>query len=90
MSKQFTPSKVARSWLNFINKFEKNSLAKKETTNPEEILYIFRMIFILMNENFDHIQPNKYKEYLITEIFPKHKINSMSKIKNKIKKIFLI
>ena len=89
MNKQFTPSKVAQSGLNFFNKDEENSLAKKET-NPEEILNIFRMIFILMNENFDHIQPNKYKEYLITEIFPKHKINSMSKIKNKIKKIFLI
>ena len=87
MNKQFVPSKVAQSGLNFFNKEEESSLAKKEN-NPDEILNIFRMIFILLNENYEHIQPNKYIEYLTTKIFPVYKVDSMSKIKYIIKKLF--
>jgi hypothetical protein len=77
-SKTFVPSKVALSGLNFFNKEEENNLATRENS-PEEILNVFRLIFIMLNENVDNVQPNKYIDYLVTEIFPKYKIESMSK-----------
>jgi len=77
-SKTFVPSKVALSGLNFFNKEEENNLVTKENT-PEEILNVFRLIFIMLNESVDNVQPNKYIDYLVTEIFPKYKIENMSK-----------
>ena len=85
-NKQFIPSKIAQSGLNYFNKDEESSLVKKECY-PEEILNIFRMIFIMLNENYEHVEPSKYFEYLITDLFPKYNIDSMSKI-SIIKKIF--
>jgi hypothetical protein len=79
-SKTFAPSKVAMSGLNFFNKEEEMNLATKENS-PEEILNVFRLIFIMLNENVDNVHPNKYIDYLVTEIFPKYKIESMSKPK---------
>ena len=39
------------------------------------------MIFIILNEDVQSIQPAKYIDHLINELFPKYKVENMSKIK---------
>lgn len=73
----FAPSKTASNGLNFITKEEENNLIKKEQSN--EVLNIFRCIYIIINENYEGIPSNKIIENLLLNIFHKRKIENLSK-----------
>jgi len=34
----------------------------------------------MLNENVDHVSPSKYVEYLINDLFPKYKIDTMKNL----------
>ncbi len=75
--KQFTPSKTAQNGLNFVTKDEENNLCKKE--QPEEILNVFRLVYILLNEPLINIPPQKLIENLTTVVFEKLGVENLSK-----------
>jgi len=78
VNKVFAPSKTATNGLNFITKDEEANLMKKEQAN--EILNIFRCIYIVLNENYEKVPPNKMIEYLFTNLFPKKKIENLKSL----------
>lgn len=75
--KQFTPSKTAQNGLNFVTKDEENNLCKKEQS--EEILNVFRLVYILLNEPYSQITPQKMIENLLTVVFEKISVENLSK-----------
>ena len=77
INKQFTPSKTAQNGLNFVTKDEEHNLCKKE--QPEEILNVFRLIYILINEPYTQIPPQKLIENLTSGIFEKLGAENLSK-----------
>jgi hypothetical protein len=81
VNKVFAPSKTASNGLNFITKEEENNLMKKEQQN--EVLNIFRCIYIIINESYVGIPSNKLIENLIIGIFQRRKIENLSKYKLK-------
>jgi len=60
-----------------ITKDEETKLVKKE--QPNEILNVFRAIYIVINESYDGILPNSLIENLINKILPKLKVENLSK-----------
>jgi len=78
INKQFNPSKTAQNGLNFVTKEEENNLLKKD--QPEEILNVFRLIYILLNEDYKDITPQKIIENLNTKIFARMGVENISKI----------
>lgn len=79
INKQFTPSKTAQNGLNFVTKGEEESLCSKE--QPEEIINIFKLIYILVGQDYTNINPQKLIEHLIVEVFPILGVENISKIK---------
>jgi hypothetical protein len=77
IAKVFTPSKTANSGLAFVTKDEENNLCKKD--QPEEILNVFRIIYLVINEDLDSIPPNKLIDNLINSIMPRVGVDSLSK-----------
>lgn len=78
LNKQFEPSKTAQNGLNFITKEDEISLAN-ERINNDEVINIFKIIFILLKQNADKIDPAILPELLINRVFKKLKIDSLSK-----------
>ena len=79
-------SKTAVNGLNFVKKEEENNLLKKEQN--EKIVDVFKFFYILLNENYESLAPNKIIEYFMLTILPKIKVESLSKI-FLLKKFFL-
>lgn len=86
IKQNFIPSKTATNGLNFISKEDELNLWEKE--QPEKILNIFKIIYLMLGEEtdieIDDLPGNKLTEHLITVIMPKLGINSLSKYINKI------
>jgi hypothetical protein len=79
ISKMFNPSKTAQNGLTFVTKEEEANLCKKD--QPEEILNVFRIIYIIINEDFESVQPNKLIDNLINVVLAKIKVENLSKKK---------
>jgi len=77
INKVFAPSKTAQNGLNFVTKDEEINLSKKD--QPEEILNIFRLIYILVNHEYSALPTNKLIENLLTNILPKNNIDCLKK-----------
>lgn len=77
ISKMFNPSKTAQNGLTFVTKEEETNLCKKE--QPEEILNVFRIIYIIINEDYEVIQSNKLIDNLINVVLVKIKVENLSK-----------
>lgn len=75
INKPFIPTKTAQNGLKFITKEEENYLLKKE--QPKEIINIFILIFILLNEEYENIPPEQIISYLINEIYKKYNVDSI-------------
>jgi len=75
ISKLFAPSKTAQNGLNFLTKDEEGNLAKKD--QPNEIINIFKLVYVLVNESYEHLPLNQLIPNLLTNIFPKLKIESL-------------
>ena len=76
INKTFNPSKTAQNGLNFVTKEEETSLATKE--QPEEILNIFKLIHIIVNEDYEQIKPDELIENLTKNIFAKLNVENLS------------
>ena len=77
ISKMFNPSKTAQNGLTFVTKEEEAILCRKD--QPEEILNVFRIIYIIINEDFEPVAPNKLIDNLINVVLPKIKVENLSK-----------
>lgn len=76
VSKSFKPSRTAQNGLNFITKEEEENLRNMEYN--DEIANIVRIIYILMKQNYDKVNPEMLVENLFSNIFQKFKIENLS------------
>ena len=72
LDKEFVPSKTSQNCLNYINKEEERKLCRLK--NDEEVVNVFKVIYILLNKNIDELPI----ESLINNIIPKMGIKSLS------------
>lgn len=78
INKPFKPSKTAQNGLNFITKEDEINLANERIDN-HEIINIFKIIFILIRQNVDKIEPAILPEILINKVLTRLKIDNLSK-----------
>ena len=78
INKKFSPSKTAQNGLTFVTKTEEENLWKKD--QPEEILKVFRIIYLIMNENMEEIAATELIGNLIKNVLPRIQIENLSKI----------
>ena len=76
MNRPFAPSKTAINGLNFVTTIEEQNLLKKE--QPIEIINVFKLIYVLMNESLENIEENKIIENLLNTVLPRIKVDSLS------------
>lgn len=72
----FLPSKTAQNGLNFVTKDEETNLAVKE--QPEEILNLFKLIYIILNEDYSSLESNTLIQNLVQNIYPKLNVENLS------------
>jgi hypothetical protein len=72
LSSTFSPSKLATNALNFIDRFEEKKL--RRINNDNDILNIFKIIYILINNDI----PENPIQYLIDTIIPRLRYKSFS------------
>ena len=75
INKPFIPTKTAQNGLNFITKDEEGYLIKKE--QPQEMISLFTVIYVLLNENYEQIEPQKIISNLFTEIYAKYQVDTI-------------
>lgn len=73
--------------MNFVTKDEETNLASKE--QPEEILNIFKLIHIIVNESYEELKPNELIENLTKNIFTKLNVENLSNYYLKLESLFL-
>lgn len=78
ISKGFLPSKTAQNSLNFLTKEDEINLNKQ--CDLEQIQNLFKLIYILLNEDYESISPQDLITNLITNVLSKYKVESISKI----------
>jgi hypothetical protein len=78
VTKPFAPSKTAQNGLNFVTKDEESNLSKKE--QPNEIINIFRLVYMIVGEEYEQFSPNQIISNFITNLLPKLKADNLSKI----------
>jgi len=64
--------------LKFFNTQEEQNLIK--TDQPEEIINVFRLIYLAINEDYSSIPPNKIIEILFKDLLPKYKVDCMKNL----------
>jgi hypothetical protein len=67
INKQFTPTKTAEHSLSFIKKEDE---IKLKNPQEEDILGVFKLIYVLIEESLDDIEPEFLIENLFNNIFP--------------------
>ncbi len=72
------PSKTAQNSLNFLTKEDENNLNKQ--CNLEQIQNLFKLIYILLNEDYESVSPEDLISNMLTNILIKFKAESISKI----------
>jgi hypothetical protein len=78
VSRQFTPSKTASNGLNFVNKEEESNLCKKEQ-QPEEVINIFKLLYIFLGVDYEGLDNNNIVENFIQTVLPSKGIEGISK-----------
>jgi len=74
--------------LNFVKTLDESELAKKE--QPEEILMLLRLIYLLTGEDYEGVTPqSRLLQNLIENIYPKLKVENLSKIMYKEETLFM-
>lgn len=77
MNKQFTPTKTAEHGLSFIKKEDE---IKLKNFQEEDIIEVFKFIYVLIEESFDEIEPEYLIENLFHYILPKLGCGNISKL----------
>lgn len=84
INSEFNPSKTAQYGLNFITKDDEISLANlyKENQNQtnNDIIAIFKFIFILIRQERDGIEDHLLIDFLINIFMQKYNIGSLSNL----------
>lgn len=78
LSNCFAPSKTAQNCLNFITKTEEDTLQNIQEINCD-IVNMIKLIYLMINENFDNISNEDLVSNLFLEILPSHNVDSLSK-----------
>ena len=78
LNEKFYPSFTAQNNLNFLIKDQINLVLKEKFIN-EEILDLYRIIYILIREKFNEITTENLIPNLIYNIIPKFNIEGLSK-----------
>jgi hypothetical protein len=68
INKQFTPTKTAEHSLSFIKKEDE---IKLKNPQEEDIIGVFKLIYVLIEESMDDIEPEFLIENLFNNIFPR-------------------
>ena len=77
-AKKNNGSKTALNGLNFITNDERDNLISKE--QPNEVILLFSIILILLNEKYESIPRNKIIEYFFKEIFKQYKVETLKQL----------
>jgi hypothetical protein len=78
VNKQFVPSKTAQNGLNFVTKDEEVFLSTKE--QPIEIIYLFKLIYLYLNEPYDAQPDENIINYVINEMENKYNVENLSNL----------
>ena len=78
INKPFIPTKTAQNGLNFITKDEEGYIMKKE--QPQEMISLFTVIYVLLNENYEQIEPQRIISNLFTEIYAKYQVDTIKEL----------
>jgi len=81
-SANFIPSKTAQNGLNFISKEDELHLLKEDLSQLpayEEIIKIFKILLILLKQNFDGYDNSLLPSLLMENVMKKFKIENFSK-----------
>ena len=73
--------------MNFIQKEEEINLLK--TGHSDQVLTIFKLLFIMLGEEYQSIPLDKLPEKLYNDLFPKYKVDSLSTFINYIETLIL-
>lgn len=74
----FAPSKTGKNGLNFIRAEDENNLILKE--QPEEIIDFFKLIYVLLQEPYQHLSNTEILPNLKNNLFSKVGADSFSKL----------
>jgi len=74
----FIPSKTAQNGLNFISTTDEKNLAN--TTQPNEIINIFKIMFLMMNEPLHNLNEQDLIKHLMTRIYPRVGIDNIKSL----------
>ena len=74
----FSPNKTAKNGLMFISKEDEKNLIENE--QPEEIIIIFKVVLLLLEEDISKIENNKILQYLFVDIFQKYKVENIQNL----------
>lgn len=77
-NKTFVSSKTATNSLNMIQKDDEANLLK--TAHTDHIFNVFKLMFIILGEDYSSTPSEKLPEKLYNEILPKHKVEGLSTI----------
>jgi hypothetical protein len=77
VGKLFIPSKTSQNGLNFLTKEDENSLAISDQS--EEIIYLFKLIYLYLNEPYEHLSDQNVISYLINDLEKKYNVENLSK-----------
>ena len=80
IKKNFVPSKTAQNGLNFISKEDELVLGNSDLSSSEEIISTFKIIYILVNQNYKNYDENLLASNLINNIMVKFGVSNLSKI----------
>ncbi len=80
LKKTFAATKTAEHGLSFIKKDDEVNLCNIEQT--EDIIHVFKLIYILIDEDTVGIEKENLIENLISNIMPKYNIVNLSKMQN--------
>lgn len=78
VNQNFKPSKTAQNCLNFITKKDELELINTSLQHPD-LIDIFKIILILIKEDYAKIGIHKIPNYLFSQKMPQLKIDSLSK-----------
>jgi len=80
LTKEFVPSKVAQNSLTFLTKEEEKNLSEK-TNLPNEIKYIFQVVYYLLDVKFDKNKPASFLiKHLLNEVCSENKVKDLKNL----------
>jgi hypothetical protein len=77
INKSFKPSRTAQNGLNFITKDDEINLAK-ELMPHDDILNIFKIIYVLIKQKWEKVDPQNLIDNLVNNLLSKLRVDNLS------------